>query len=124
MIMLDLLGAIAPAESRPHDVVFRIAIHEAGHAVVAHALSLGTVKAVSIVASGIAGGFTYVDHDGRAPTRKSMETFVVQSLAGRAAEEVVIGDAGTGSGGHASSDLASATLNLGCSTSVSAWVKA
>jgi ATP-dependent Zn protease len=47
------------------------------------------------------------------PTRAHIERFVVQSLGGRAAEEVLLGEPGTGSGGDGVSDLAGATTKLG-----------
>ncbi len=113
MTMSDLLDAIAPRDDRDPDHLWRIALHEAGHAVTAHEMRLGPIRSISIVARGNAGGFCYVDHDGYAPTKPILEAHVVQMLGGRAAEEAVLGDAGTGSGGHGASDLASATRQLG-----------
>jgi ATP-dependent Zn protease len=108
----DLLDAIAPPDQRAPEHLHRIAVHEAGHAVVAHALQLGQVKSISIVSRGIVGGFCHVENDGYAPTRAILEAYVVQVLGGRAAEEVVLGEAGTGAGGHESSDLAAATRDV------------
>lgn len=108
----DLLDAIAPPEQRAPAHLHRIAVHEAGHAVTAHVLKLGQIRSVSIVSRGVAGGFCHVESDGYAPTRAILEDHVVQMLGGRAAEEAVLGDAGTGSGGHESSDLASATREM------------
>ena len=114
MLMADLLAVIAPAEDRAPDLVWRIAVHESGHAVAAHTTGLGRVSAVSIVPNGAIGGYTEIEHDGRAPTRAEMERMVVQTLAGRAAEEVIFsGEVGTGSGGGPQSDLASATRAIG-----------
>ncbi len=108
----DLLDAIAPPEQRPPEHLHRIAVHEAGHALVAHALRLGQVRSISIVSRGIAGGFCHIENDGYAPTRAILEDYVVQVLGGRAAEEVILGEAGTGAGGHERSDLAAATRDL------------
>lgn len=113
MQMSDLLDAIAPADHRAPEHLHRIAVHEAGHAITAHVLRLGPIRSISIVSRGIAGGFCHVESDGYAPTRAIMEDHVAQMLGGRAAEEVVLGEAGTGAGGHESSDLASATRELG-----------
>jgi cell division protease FtsH len=113
MQMSDLLAVIAPADNRPGDLVDRIAIHEAGHAVAAHMIGLAPVVSVSIVANGNAGGVTVLDFDGDLPTRGIVEKSVMQLLAGRAAEEVLLGEAGTGAGGTAGSDLARATQTLG-----------
>jgi ATP-dependent Zn protease len=113
MELVDLLDAIAPRDHRDPEHLHRIALHEAGHAVTAHALKLGRVLSVSIVSRGVAGGFCHVEGDGYAPTRAILEDHVVQMLGGRAAEEAVLGEAGTGAGGHESSDLASATRELG-----------
>lgn len=62
---------------------------------------------------GDAGGITVTDFDGYMPTRGVLQNVVLQTLAGRAAEEVLLGEPGTGSGGSASSDLARATRTLG-----------
>jgi len=113
MAMADLLDAIAPPEQRAPEHLRRIAIHEAGHAITAHVLKLGPIRSISIVSRGIAGGFCHVEGDAYAPTREILEAHVVQMLGGRAAEEAILGEAGTGSGGHESSDLASATRELG-----------
>ncbi|MBL8597779.1 MAG: AAA family ATPase [Devosia sp.] len=111
--MSDLLDAIAPRDERDPDHLWRIAVHEAGHAVTAHEMKLGPIRSISIVARGNAGGFCHVEYDGYAPTRPILEDYVVQMLGGRAAEEAILGAAGTGAGGHAASDLASATRQLG-----------
>ncbi|WP_271898495.1 ATP-dependent Zn protease [Candidatus Phyllobacterium onerii] len=96
----------------------RIAIHEAGHAVARLVLQQGTIDVISINT-----------HDGRAfntgrskPLADTMETDLEAELAcilaGRAAEEVIIGSISAGSGGTADSDLAKATtlaFTLECS---------
>ncbi|WP_108398233.1 AAA family ATPase [Devosia submarina] len=113
MSMADLLEVIAPPDVRTPELVWRIAVHESGHAVAAYASGLGRVNAVSIVQGSTFGGYTMVEHDGKAPTRREMERMVVQLLSGRAAEEVILGEAGTGSGGGPQSDLAVATRSIG-----------
>ncbi len=113
MQMSDLTDVIAPPDHRDPALVERIAAHEAGHAVAGHVGGLGAVLSVSIIEHGNAGGITILDFDGHTPTRAMMEKTVVQMLAGRAAEEILLGEAGPGAGGSASSDLARATRALG-----------
>lgn len=90
-----------------------MALHEAGHAIVGHVVGFAEVSSISIVSRGIASGTTSFDGDMRAPTLDHIESYVLQVLGGRAAEDVVLGKGGTGSGGHAASDLAVATRKLG-----------
>lgn len=113
MVMSDLLAAIAPQDGRSRETLESTAIHEASHAVIAHVLGLGEVEAISIVRRGHSGGSTVLALDGSVPTRGAVENLVVQLLAGRAAEEAFFGEAGIGSGGDASSDLARSTRLVG-----------
>ena len=77
----------------------RIAYHEAGHAVVSTALP-GTdpVGKLSIVARGHAGGFTWwvPEGDQVSVTRSQLLDRIASMLGGRAAEEIVTGDASSG----------------------------
>lgn len=83
----------------------RKAIHEAGHAVVAHALGLAPGKRLYL--SGHGGGY---DAPRAAPlTRKTAEAELAMILAGRAAENLIFGSVSSGSGGAPQSDLAQAT---------------
>jgi cell division protease FtsH len=113
MAMSDLLAAIAPRDARSRETLESTAIHEASHAVIGHVLGLGQVEGVSIVRRGNSGGSTVLALDGSVPTRGAVENLVVQLLAGRAAEEAFFGEAGTGSGGDARSDLARSTRLVG-----------
>jgi len=112
MVVADLVAAVAPEETRTHDLVRRIAIHEAGHAVLALTTGYGRVLGISIVQTGDIGGFVNIDNDGRMSTKAAVEKAIVHRLGGRAAEEVVIGPVGTGSGGSPGSDLAVATQQV------------
>lgn len=105
----DLIGAIAPGDVRAPELIERIATHEAGHAVICHAVRLAKVSAISIVSNGSSGGFVLSDYDDGPSTRGEVERLVMQTLAGRAAEQIILGEPGTGSGGGANSDLATAT---------------
>ena len=80
------------------------AYHETGHALVAHVLpKCDPVRKVSIVARGMAGGYTIAlpEEDRYVLLRSKIEDDIAYGLGGRAAEEIVFGEASTG----ASSDL-------------------
>ncbi|MCJ7548834.1 MAG: ATP-dependent zinc metalloprotease FtsH [Anaerolineae bacterium] len=80
------------------------AYHEAGHAVVAYALpKCDPVRKISIVARGMAGGYTITlpEADHYIMQRGKMEDEMAKLLGGRAAEEVVFDEISTG----ASNDL-------------------
>jgi len=113
MVLMDVIDAVAPPDDRPPELLRRVAIHEAGHAVVAHAAKVGDVRAISIIAQGGNGGITRIEHDRWATTREGLERYVLHTLGGRAAEEVLLGDVGAGSGGAEASDLSTATRTLG-----------
>lgn len=108
MVPRDLLDEIGGAENRTDAELWIAAVHEAGHAVAISALRPGTVRAVSI--RGDDGGFT---DGGRMRSRYLRETDLQQHLiillAGRAAEEEVLGVASSGAGGQYGSDLERAT---------------
>jgi cell division protease FtsH len=81
-----------------------VAYHEAGHAVVAHALpETDPVHKVSITARGMAGGYTLMlpEEDRNLMPRKKLFADMVGLLGGRAAEELVFNDITSG----ASNDL-------------------
>jgi AAA+ superfamily predicted ATPase len=84
----------------------RIAIHEAGHAVVAVAFGLGEPQALTIHDT---GGSTHVTAEPRAMTAADIVTAIAQLLAGREAELLLSGEATAGAGGRDDSDLARAT---------------
>lgn len=85
----------------------RFAVHEAGHAIVAIALGLGTVESITIDAT---RGTTHIRRD---PMRDQDEQYFLDELtmtmAGRAAEAEILGSVGAGSGGLSASDLDHAT---------------
>jgi len=75
------------------------AYHEGGHAVVAHVLEeCDPVHKVSIVARGIAAGYTIAlpENDRRMQTKAKFKADLAYALGGRAAEELVFGDVTTG----------------------------
>ena len=111
MIAADLLEEIGGGDTRSPERRLRTAYHEAGHALAVMLRRPGALNAVSIRQSGPMGGAT--SWNGTAlggDTPEEIAGFIRDILAGRAAEEVVYGVAGGGSGGPPSSDLATATL--------------
>jgi cell division protease FtsH len=81
-----------------------IAYHEAGHAMVAHLLPhCDPVHKVSIIARGMAGGYTLAlpESDRMLQSKGKFKDDLAFALGGRAAEELVFGDITTG----ASNDL-------------------
>jgi len=114
-----------PAEDA---LLWRHAVHEAGHAVVVAALHLGTIERMSISRQG-----------GEVARRPSLvpgllgdlENDLCLHLAGRAAEALILGEVSAGSGGSAASDLAQATTlalaietTLGLGSSGLLWLDA
>lgn len=105
----DLMTQIAPADDRSAEDIRRAAIHEAGHCV-ALFLTGQRVDFVSIRKSGDMGGQTTAPQLGTDfPTREDFERNITVLLAGRAAEEVLIGAPSASSAGGPHSDLARAT---------------
>ncbi|MBM7322378.1 ATP-dependent Zn protease [Agrobacterium sp. S2] len=92
----------------PYDVRWRFAIHESGHAVVHHALRLGSIKGLTIDAKD--GGHNAVTFATSTPdTEDWYGRLLAMLMAGRAAELIVLKTASAGSGGAEESDLARAT---------------
>ena len=106
MTEADLHAAIMPADPRPLADLRHVAIHEAGHAVAAHALGF-TVEMVTIRGEGTAGGWTDINLPA-VSDRSLIEARVKVLLAGRAANTLFGAAADTG----ATSDLAEATRIL------------
>ena len=85
-------AAIAPKERE------RIAVHEAGHAVVARVLGLGVIEKVSILKRGRALGATWVTQDQEVHLQSAteMRDRMAMLLGGRVAELLVLQEASTG----------------------------
>ena len=105
----DLVQALgAERLDRPQPLRWRMAVHEAGHALVHLVVGTGRISLISIEAEH--GGIVLIE-----PERHVLETEawttaqIVVRLAGRAAEDLVFGDPMAGSGGPPESDLAVAT---------------
>jgi ATP-dependent Zn protease len=106
MEITDLLAEIGGADDRTPQEMARAAIHEAGHAVVA--LELGMPVGAATLRAGD-GKVIGVGHDRYYPIERDIRDQLVGLLAGRAAEQVVMGEPSAASGGGESSDLAQAT---------------
>lgn len=79
-----------------------VAYHEAGHAIVGHAMpKSNTMHKVTIVPRGQAGGYTLAlpEEDSLGQTIGQFEASMVFAMGGRAAEELVLGDITTGASG-------------------------
>lgn len=114
MVVDDLVGVIAPPDRSPSEERRRLAVHEAGHAVLSHRVAPGSVRAVSIVGQGDAAGHTATRRRlGKAPTRAEIELDVTCTMGGRAAEVEILGEASVGCGGSLDSDLGLATVQIG-----------
>lgn len=95
-----------PAQSP--ETLFIHAVHESGHALVHHVLGIGPIMGVTVDSGNGAYGNLGFDTD-RVRTDVRGEDTLTMLMAGRAAEIVVFGFPGPGSGGASNSDLARAT---------------
>jgi cell division protease FtsH len=93
---------LKPAERR------RIAVHEAGHAIVTSLLKIGTLEKVTILPRGPALGVTIVtpDRETEFYLRTELENRIQMLLGGRVAEKLVFGDISSGAAG----DLSEASI--------------
>lgn len=100
--------AVLESEARDAEFDWRVAVHEAGHAVAALTLGVAREVNVSIVATTRSGGSSSVEYHPLMITPATVTHQLVIALSGRAAEEVVLGEISGGSGGDETSDLARA----------------
>jgi MoxR-like ATPase len=103
-MLRDQLHLTSADESR--EVLWRYAVHEAGHTVVAAALRLGTIKRMSISRDGGQVASQLVIGHG---VLTEIENEICHDLAGRAAEALIFGEVSAGAGGSLASDLSQAT---------------
>lgn len=126
-LTLDDLSAAISDRRPPLDDALRwqVAVHECGHAIVAHATGRATVNLLSLTATGGEASMTarpsglYLDE---------LEADIAGLLGGRAAERLFLGLPSGGAGGQEDSDIAEATrravaieLSLGLGEAGTVW---
>jgi hypothetical protein len=105
----DLFDEILCADGRTPSDLYVAAVHEAGHA--AAAVENGyELRGVTIRARGRAGGGVSIKMPSSFLSAEDVGRRLIFLLAGRAAEEVMLGKPSSGAGGGPDSDLARATL--------------
>ena len=103
--LLESRLGIDPA-SETRDQIWRTAVHEAGHAIVAHALRIGEVENILIAGDGGKVSCRLHPNEGKLA---DITARIAWFMAGRAAERLILGEISAGAGGSATSDLAQAT---------------
>lgn len=96
----DLIELIAP-ERRSPPMLWAVALHESGHAVVAHELGL-EIAEVSLLARDGMGGSMGAKINDMLLTREDVETLITVAMGGRAADVIL----GSGANAGAAADLA------------------
>lgn len=113
----DLERALPKRPRLTEQEIWRVCVHEAGHAIIAKLLNVGEIVSVEVYA------FDYIANDNRyshgntkvhqpttmLKTATAFRAEIAVGLAGLAAEEIICGDRSTSAGGSIESDLASAT---------------
>ena len=119
----------APESTAPHNPVIleRTAYHEAGHTVVSEILEPESVDLVSVRKNtGTVGGFTaYHNPDDYWISKTHMENRVIAILAGKAATEIVFGEADTGANNdlHRAFDIVQRFADNYCSYGFDYWTE-
>jgi len=86
----DLETAIGGVDERSQAELFRVAVHEAGHAIVAAHLGV-PISSVSILAQPGSAGSLLAEVRTTDLDRPSVENLVMVALAGRAADQILLG---------------------------------
>ena len=109
----DLLAEIGGAGQDKRPATYRrvLAVHEAGHALVGALHEPEALVMVTLQPAGRQAARTrWRPGESTALTRAQLDIALQRLLAGRAAEEVLLGEVSAGAGGTAFSDLGQATL--------------
>jgi len=107
LALADLTETIHEAQTPLPKALRRIvAVHEAGHALVSAATGRADVSMLAIQSD---GGVTATSLHRTGEDRAAVEAQLAISMAGRAAERLLLGRVSAGSGGDPGSDLATAT---------------
>lgn len=102
-------AALGPGDGMPADLLRRTAVHEAGHAFAALRFGVARSVAVSLVRRDDSLGATRIERIVQGQTREVIDREIAVHLAGRAAEDAILGSVSSGAGGGEDSDLARAT---------------
>lgn len=112
---MDVQNALPSRRPFSEGELFRIAIHEAGHAVLSTLTDPGALVSVRIDGfvpeAGVMtlGTTTFHETSASVPTEEYFNKLMMRLLAGMVAEDIVFGNHGTGAGGSDRSDLAQCT---------------
>jgi cell division protease FtsH len=98
---------VGTKQPRSMPLLHRMAVHEAGHAIARLYFQLGPIIEITIEARD--GGYVLGAFSQDEQTEELLTVFLIAHLAGRAAEEEILGSATSNSGGSEQSDLALAT---------------
>lgn len=110
LVLDDLVQAVAPIEDIAPAALKRICIHEAAHAVASLVVPFGILKRCVVGRSGGSAARTLLEWETNdLVTGDSIERRAVVMLAGRTAEQILIGDVTLGCGLVDDSDLAQVT---------------
>ena len=115
MVLSDLAEEVGPSPPLwPAEALRRTAVHEAGHALSFVRLGAGVLQRVMVDHTTGAGSVTTADGQElfRGMSFATLEVILTRlgaALAGRAAEEIILGAPSGGAGGSCHSDLARAT---------------
>jgi ATP-dependent Zn protease len=119
MIIGDLVAEIVGTEQRSPEHLRRVAVHEAGHAVLLAIKEPGRLRHVSIMGRADAHGEIALKPGEGILDETTIEGILCRMLAGRAAEQLVLGRVSSGAGGPDQSDLGRATaLSLAAETAL------
>ncbi|ANL41447.1 AAA family ATPase [Rhizobium phaseoli] len=117
----DVASSLPPVQELSEESLRRIAVHEAGHAIVVHVLSPRAKISVAIrrqvrllgSKARLRGGavrYELPEDERSLDTRDQFESLICRLLAGAAAEEIVLGCRSSGFSGSKGSDLDEATV--------------
>lgn len=108
LLVDDLAAALSEIrQPMPDALRWQVAVHEAGHAVVAAATGIARPRLLALQGN---GGVTHATRLMIGQRRSEMEAQLALDLGGRAGEIAVFSEPSGGAGGDAESDLGRATL--------------
>lgn len=108
MTEADLRAELGAEDARDGAFLHLVSVHEAGHATAAHTLGI-PIQGASVRRTGLQSGGVFATPGKSFLTAADVQALLAMLLAGRAAEEVVLGQVSSGAGGSMNSDLGRAT---------------